>query len=291
VISIADCLQRASELQSCSDTARLDVELLLARALDKPRTYLYTWPQHVLSQLQYQRFVDFLERRKRGEPIAYLLGEKEFWSLSLKVGEATLIPRPETELLVETALSLLPNNACRVLDLGTGTGAIALALASERPSWRILAVDKSSAAINVAIANCRRHGFTNVEITRSDWFENVAGGQAFDMIVANPPYIEEGDPHLEQGDVRFEPRAALVAGNKGLADIHNIIASAREYLKPGGWVVIEHGYQQGDQVRRLFADKDYGAVETKQDLSGRDRLTLARTSPARILPVEVSHEG
>lgn len=274
MVSIAECLQAARELQGVSETARLDVELLLAKALDKPRHYLYTWPEQSLRQDAYQRFADLLERRKRGEPIAYLLGEKEFWSLTLMVNSATLIPRPETELLVETALDLLSDPVAEVLDLGTGTGAIALALASERPGWKILGVDNSSAAVKLAIENCRRHGFNNVAVNRSNWFENVCG--SFDLIVANPPYIDSNDLHLGRGDVRFEPRSALVAKDKGLADIRLIAAAARRHLRSRACLLIEHGYDQGDRVRGLMAKAGYENIETKQDLAGRDRLTLAR---------------
>lgn len=274
--SIAECLQRATELQGVSDTARLDVELLLAKALEKPRSYLYTWPEKVLTQTQYERFVQSLDRRKRGEPIAYLLGEKEFWSLSLSVNPSTLIPRPDTELLVETALSLVPDDhVCRALDLGTGTGAIALALASERPDWQIVAVDNSSAAVNLAIENCQRHGFANVEVGQSNWFFNLAG-HCFDLIIANPPYIDERDPHLQEGDVRFEPHSALIAKDQGLADIQTIIDRARQHLSADAWLIIEHGYDQGEKVRRLYARMGYANIATKQDLSGRDRLTLGQ---------------
>lgn len=275
MVSIAECLQTAVALESISDTARLDVELLLAKALGKPRSYLYTWPDNAVEHETGLRFTALLERRKQGEPIAYLLGEKEFWSLTLTVNDSTLIPRPETELLVETALALLPGDAAaEVLDLGTGTGAIALALASERPDWRILAVDNSPAAVKLAIENARRHGLANVAVNRSNWFDNVNG--VFDLIVANPPYIDENDNHLNQGDVRFEPRSALVAEDHGLADIETIITQGREHLLPQGWLLVEHGYSQGQRVRRLFADAGYGNVETRQDLSGTDRLTLGQ---------------
>lgn len=275
MISIAECLHAARDLEQVSDSARLDVELLLAEALQKPRSYLYTWPDQAVEHEAYLRFSALLERRKQGEPIAYLLGEKEFWSLSLRVNDSTLIPRPETELLVETALGLLSaGEAAEVLDLGTGTGAVALALASERPHWKMLAVDNSPAAVKLAIENCRGHGFTNVAISRSNWFDNVNG--AFDLIVANPPYIDAEDSHLQQGDVRFEPHSALVADDHGLADIRLIAAHARDHLRPQAWLAMEHGYDQGDRVRALLTELGYTNIKTRQDIGGKDRLTLAR---------------
>ncbi|MCW8194924.1 peptide chain release factor N(5)-glutamine methyltransferase [Proteobacteria bacterium 005FR1] len=274
-MTIAECLQRARELQSISDSARLDVELLLCKALAKPRSYLYTWPEKSLNQDELASFTALVDRRKQGEPIAYLLGEREFWSLKLKVNDSTLIPRPETELLVETALAFMPDGASRVLDLGTGTGAIALALASERSDSEVVAVDSSPAAVNLAIENARQLGLKNVQITRSDWFENLSG-ERFDLIVTNPPYIDEADPHLKQGDVRFEPHSALVAGNHGLADIEHIIDVGRQHLNPGGWLIIEHGFEQGESVLRLFAEAGYEQVGIRKDLAGRDRLTLGQ---------------
>lgn len=274
-MTIADCLLRASELESVSDTARLDVEVLLSRVLNKPRVYLYTWPDRSLDESELAQFSDLLARRGSGEPVAYLLGEKEFWSLVLKVNTSTLIPRPETETLIEVALEKLPADACKVLDLGTGTGAIALALASERPAWTLVAVDSNPAAVQLAIENARRHGLKNVHITRSNWFENV-GGERFDMIVSNPPYLDASDPHLGQGDVRFEPPSALIADKHGLADLEQIIDSSRLYLRSGGWLLVEHGCEQGESVRRLFSECAYGRVHTRPDLAGLDRITLGQ---------------
>ncbi|MGQ9425824.1 peptide chain release factor N(5)-glutamine methyltransferase [Gilvimarinus sp. F26214L] len=273
--TVAECLRRSTELQAVSDSARLDLELLLARALGKPRSYLYTWPEAEIDGNQHRTFSALLNARKEGRPMAHLLGEKEFWSLALKVDESTLIPRPETELLVECALEHCTSSPCSVLDLGTGTGAVALALASERPDWTVVAADKSGKAVQLAIENCRSLNLHNVQVLRSDWFHNLTG-QSFDMIVSNPPYIDAADSHLQAGDLRFEPRSALVAKDGGLADIRLIANQARQHLRPEGWLLVEHGYDQARKVRDIFLAAHYGKVETRQDLGGRDRVTLGQ---------------
>ena len=270
--SIAALLRLASRLEGVSDTSRLDLEVLLCHVLGKPRSYLFTWPEKELDQQQINHFNDLLKRRAEGEPIAYLTGEKEFWSLSLGVDTTTLIPRPDTELLVETALNVLDKPDARVLDLGTGTGAIALALASENSGWKILAVDTVVGAVELAEKNRQRLGLDNVSVMRSDWFENIPA-QKFDLIVSNPPYIDEDDQHLKEGDVRFEPVSALVADNKGMADIEVIIFGAKEYLVEGGCLLIEHGYQQSKAVRTLLQNEDFLYVETACDIAGLERLT------------------
>ena len=273
--TLAECLSRSKELDAVSDTARLDTEVLLAKAIDKPRTFLYTWAEKDLTPGQQQLFDEWFQRRIDGEPIAYILGEKEFWSLALAVNSSALIPRPETELLVETLLELLPVEAQKVLDLGTGTGAIALALASERPRWKIMAVDNSVAAVNLAIENCRQCGFQNVQITRSDWYYNV-GNQPFDAIVCNPPYIDAADGHLQRGDVRFEPDMALIAKENGLAELTTVISGANAHLTSAGWLLVEHGWDQGKSVRSTFLKEGFVEVETKQDLASRDRITVGQ---------------
>lgn len=272
--SIAALLRLASALHGVSDTPRLDLEVLICHVLDKPRSYLFTWPEKVLDQKSTEQFNGLLQRRADGEPIAHLTGQKEFWSLSLEVNATTLIPRPDTERLVETALSLLDKANAHVLDLGTGTGAIALALASEHPSWQIIAVDTVPEAVALAEKNRQRLALDNVRVRQSHWFKDVAP-QKFDLIVTNPPYIDAEDPHLKQGDVRFEPGSALVSGNKGLADIELIITEAKNYLSDGGWLLIEHGYQQAEAVRTLLSIEGYCQISTQRDIAGHERLALA----------------
>ncbi|WP_075187238.1 peptide chain release factor N(5)-glutamine methyltransferase [Teredinibacter haidensis] len=271
--TVAECIKRAQELRVVSDSARLDIELLLGHVLKKDRTWLFTWPESLLSSEQSVQFDAFFKRRLNGEPVAHILGEKEFWSLPLFVDTSTLIPRPDTELLVETVLELAGEKK-KILDLGTGTGAIALALASELPTADILAVDRSLAAVQLAQRNRERLGFANVVIRQSDWFLSVEN-TVFDIIVSNPPYIEKSDLHLLQGDVVFEPVSALVAGDSGLADIGHIIKTAIDYLTPGGTLMLEHGWQQANEVQALFRQKGYQKIETRKDLGGNDRVTFA----------------
>ena len=279
-MSVAQCLQLAPQLAAVSDSARLDVELILCHVLQKNRTWLFTWPDKLLSAEQQQQFQQFFARRLNGEPIAHILGQREFWSLPLYCDNSTLIPRPDTELLVETCLQIFaqdkPQQPRRLLDLGTGTGAIALALASEQPQWQLLAVDQSSAAIRLAEKNRAHLGFTNVQLQQSDWFAQIAAGELFDAILSNPPYIDAQDPHLQQGDLRFEPRSALVAANQGLADIDIILAQSPGYLRPTGWVLLEHGCDQGEAVRDLFARYGYRQIQTRRDLGGNERVTLGQ---------------
>lgn len=266
--------QAASEL-SASESPKRDAEILLEFVTGKARTYLLAFGETQLSAEQEAQLATLLARRKTGEPVAHLVGEREFWSLPLYVSPATLIPRPDTECLVEQALSRLPAQACRILDLGTGTGAIALALASERPDCEVTAVDVMPEAVALAQRNVARLGFPNVTILQSSWF-SALDNRTFGMIVSNPPYIDEHDPHLTQGDVRFEPLTALVAANEGLADIVHIVTTSRQHLLPGGWLLVEHGWTQGDAVRDVFIAAGYRAVETCRDYGGNDRLTLGQ---------------
>lgn len=277
--TIAENLQQSAVLTAVSDSARIDVEVLLAKALDKDRTYLYTWPEKSLTPDQQQCFNTFIQQRLRGEPIAYIVGEKEFWSLSLSVNSSTLIPRSDTEIVVETALALFaddaPTTTRKIIDLGTGTGAIALALASEKPYWDIIAADNSAAACELAAHNQQRHRLVNVTVVFSDWLASIDADDV-DMIVSNPPYIDESDPHLSQGDVRFEPRSALTAANHGLADIDIIAQQARSVLCASGWLLIEHGYQQGQKVVKLLTEYGYTECLTVNDMAGQPRMTMGR---------------
>ncbi|MCG7555518.1 peptide chain release factor N(5)-glutamine methyltransferase [Pseudoalteromonas sp. Of11M-6] len=263
-----------SELLPHSESAKLDSEVLLLHVIDKNRTYLFTWPEAELSALEQQRFEECIARRVTGEPVAHITGQREFWSLPLKVNNSTLIPRPDTETLVEHVLTLSMPNDAQVLDLGTGTGAIALALASEYPAWQITAVDASADAVALAKSNQSQLGFRNVSILQSDWFSAVAE-QQFDLIVSNPPYIDEADHHLSQGDVRFEPLSALVADDHGYADIFHIIRTAKQHLNSGGYLLLEHGFEQADKIQQFFAEMAYINILTIKDMAGCDRVTLA----------------
>ncbi|SDT28751.1 peptide chain release factor N(5)-glutamine methyltransferase [Pseudomonas oryzae] len=269
-----EALLNSAELPD-SPSARLDAELLLAHVLGKPRSYLRTWPEREPDAAQCAAFAALLARRCQGEPVAYLLGRQGFWSLELEVAPHTLIPRPDTELLVETALALGPQGPARVLDLGTGSGAIALALASERPAWQVLGVDRVAEAVALAERNRARLGLDNARFVESLWFAAL-GGERFRLIVGNPPYIAAEDPHLAQGDVRFEPASALVAGRDGLDDIRLIVREAPEHLDAGGWLLLEHGYDQAEAVRALFAARGFVAVESRRDLGGHERITLGQ---------------
>ena len=262
-------------LSSISASARLDCEILLEHCTGYSRAELITQYQQSLSSKQCRCFNELLNRRYSGEPIAYLVGHKEFWSLNIKVSPAVLIPRPETEHLVEEALDLIPVDACwRIADLGTGSGAIALAVASERPQCRIIAIDACAKAIALAKTNARELKIENIDFRTSDWCQAI--NQSCHLIISNPPYIEQADPHLTQGDVRFEPKQALVSGEDGLDDIQIIIKSARHKLLAGGWLLIEHGYNQAVAVNALFLGAGYQYIRCIPDIEQRDRLTKGR---------------
>ncbi|MGK0442324.1 MAG: release factor glutamine methyltransferase [Pseudohongiellaceae bacterium] len=272
-MTIAELLARSESLANISDTAALDVALMLGHCLQKNRTYLKTWPERELDTAQLVQFEALLKRRQQGEPVAYLIGSRGFWTLDLAVNASTLIPRPETELLVEQALACLADyDAATILDLGTGTGAIALAIASEHPRWQVVGCDIQPEAVALAEQNRQSHNINNAKFLQSHWFTSIPA-QQFDLIVSNPPYIDPNDEHLLQGDVRFEPRSALVSDKSGLADIEQIIAAAQPYLKPNAWLMFEHGYDQGSAVRALMMAVGFEYVTTIQDLASMDRVT------------------
>ena len=255
---------------------RLEAELLLAQATGWARTRLIAWPERVLDRDAGERFDALLARRLAGEPLAYIRGRQAFWTLELQVSPATLIPRPETELLVEIALELPePDRPRHVADLGTGSGAIAAAVASERPAWSLIATDRSAAALAVARGNFQDLEIERIASVRADWLAPFGPG-AFDLILSNPPYIAEGDPHLIQGDLPREPAKALASGPDGLDAIRRIAAQAVRCLKPGGLIALEHGYDQAAAVRGLFAVAGFVAVESARDLAGIERITLGR---------------
>mgnify|MGYP003670521828 CR=1 FL=1 len=275
-MKIRDLIQKASSQFTESDTAKLDAQLLLGDVLGKDRTWLMTWDDVDVSDTDQQQFLALVERRAQGEPIAHILGYREFWGLSFECNASTLIPRPETELLVEKALQLgLPSNA-RVLDLGTGTGAIALSLASEQASWQITATDFSSEALALARRNQINLGISNVELVKSDWFSAIQPQRQFDLVVSNPPYVDPGSPYLNKGDVRFEPRSALTADNAGLADIEQIAAKAPFFLKSGGWLMVEHGYEQAGPVAEIFRRSGFASISNHKDLASWPRVTAGK---------------
>ncbi|BDU15689.1 peptide chain release factor N(5)-glutamine methyltransferase [Lysobacter auxotrophicus] len=258
------------------DEARAEADRLLAHALGVGPTWLYTHRDDVPAPDQVAAFQGLVDRRVAGEPVAYLLGRRGFWRFDLAVTPATLIPRPETERLVELALERLPENTpSRVADLGTGTGAIALAIAYERPLAHVVATDASAPALLVARGNAQALGLTRVEFREGDWLVPLAG-ERFDLIASNPPYIADDDAHLSQGDLRFEPASALASGADGLDDIRRIAADAPAHLNDGGWLLVEHGWDQGPVVRAIFERAGFEQVETAQDWEQRDRVTLGR---------------
>lgn len=264
---------------SNSDSAKRDAEILLQHVTRQTRTFIFAFAETELKLVEQDHLESLLQRREQGEPIAYIIGEREFWSLPLFVSPATLIPRPDTECLVEQALIRLPAQPCHILDLGTGTGAIALALASERLDSTVVGIDFNPEAVSLAQSNQQRLAINNVQFFQSDWYKALFN-QHFDMIVSNPPYIDGNDAHLQQGDVRFEPLTALVADNQGLSDLDHIVSKSKGYLKPKGWLLVEHGWQQGAAVRKLFEQYGFSNIETCLDYGGRDRISLGQWNKA-----------
>lgn len=275
-MTIAQALAWATAQLHEGESPAVDSRVLLCAVLDCDRTYLFTWADKPLSASQqtvYQRLID---KRREGYPVAYLTGSRAFWTLILKVNESTLIPRPETELLVETALALPLADTARVCDMGTGSGAIALALKAEKPNWTVTGVDRIKAALALGADNAKLNGNLQVDWRLSHWFSEMPANSQFELIVTNPPYVESDSPYLHQGDVRFEPVSALTAGIDGLDDIREIIEQAPDFLVSGGWLLIEHGYTQHESIKKLFERRGFTRCRGIDDLSGLPRVTLAK---------------
>lgn len=271
-------LRDATRRLSAGESPKRDAEILLGFVTGRARTFIMAFGETPLTTEQLQQLETLLARREQGEPVAYLIGEREFWSLPLSVSPATLIPRPDTECLVEQALERLPSEPVSILDLGTGTGAIALALASERPDCQVTGIDLQADAVSLAKHNAQKLNIPNAQFLQGSWFTPVAG-ERFALIASNPPYIDATDAHLFEGDVRFEPASALVADNAGLADLAHIIAAAPAYLLEGGWLLLEHGWQQAADVQKLFSVAGYQLVSTVKDYGGNDRVSLGQWQP------------
>ena len=272
-MTVDDLLKNAVRNLGVSDHAHLDAEILLAFVMQVERTYLYAHPEAVVDDDKVTTFQKLVSRRSAGYPIAYLTRTREFWSLNLMVSEATLIPRPETEYLVKTALEIIPEGMpYSVLELGTGSGAIAVAVAGERPLCRITSTDISDAALSVAKRNGEIHQRDNITFLKSDWYRQL-DPCAFNLIISNPPYIRPNDDHLSRGDIQFEPRLALVSKMGGLQAIKRILDKACAFLMEGGAVILEHGATQATSVRRLFKQNDFKRITTHHDLARLDRIT------------------
>ncbi|MBS3955207.1 MAG: peptide chain release factor N(5)-glutamine methyltransferase [Methylomicrobium sp.] len=277
MLTIKNLLLKGKQaLQSEIDSPQLEAEILLSLALGKNRSYLKAWPEREVSGEQADCFDHLVYKRSEGTPIAYLTGQREFWSRDFAVNPDVLIPRPETELLIEVALTLIPQiTPFKVIDLGTGSGIIAITLAAEKPLIEVTAVDISSGALKTAQVNARTHQTDNITFIQSHWFDQIKAC-SFDLVVSNPPYIAPEDPHLLTGDLRFEPQNALIAANRGLGDIEEIAGKARSHLQPQGHLLIEHGYNQHHEVRAIFREFHYQNIHTYRDLSGHPRLTYGQ---------------
>lgn len=271
--------EAAKSLQAVSDSALLDAEIMLCTVLGKERSYLRTWPDQELDPGHVGTYKVMLDERQQGKPIAYIIGNREFWSRDFQVSPDVLIPRPDTELLIELSLALIPaNQPCRIIDLGTGSGIIAITLAAERPYAQVSAADISATALQIAKANALKHKVEHIQFYQSNWFENIPAGK-FDFIVSNPPYLAEDDEHLQQGDLRFEPKTALIAAQRGLSDIRTIAKTARDKLGNGGFLLVEHGYNQQNDVQNLFRSLGYCNIQAHTDLSGQPRVTSGQYLP------------
>ncbi|MFT5571428.1 MAG: release factor glutamine methyltransferase [Cryomorphaceae bacterium] len=267
----------AKLLYACSETPRIDAEILLQHATQESLAWLIARGDNHASSDHMKSFFALLEQRQAGQPIAYICGYRDFWTLTLKVNQDVLIPRSDTETLVEQSLEKISADLpCNLLDLGTGSGAIALALASERSQAQVLAVDSQEKALIVAKQNAESNGLKNVDFLHSNWFENIPNEHKFDLIAANPPYVEAGDPHLEQGDLRFEPDTALIADKHGLADLQTIINNSPKYLKKNGWLLVEHGYKQAEQVKQLFSQSGFCEIELFTDINQLPRCSAGQ---------------
>lgn len=273
-VTIEIALKQANQaLFPISDTPLLDAEILLAHVLQVSRSYLFAFSERELTLAEKNLFQTYIEQRKSNIPIAYIVGHKEFWSLDLIVTRDTLIPRPETELLVECVLQQISGPNKVIADLGTGSGAIALALASEQPSWEIHATDVSLEALKIAKQNADRLKLANVIFHHGNWFDALPVGKKFDMIVSNPPYISADDPHLRCNNLKYEPQSALISNENGLADIRHIIKEAKQYLQPEGKLLLEHGFSQAVEIRKIFEKMGYSDINTYQDIAELDRVT------------------
>jgi release factor glutamine methyltransferase len=281
-VNIQQALQHAIQslsqpiVEESSPTHALDAQVLLSHVLECNTAHLIAWPEKDLSEQQEIRYLQLIQQRQQGLPVAHLTGQREFWSLDFDVNNSTLIPRPETETLVEYILTKFgQNKQFALLDMGTGTGAIAIAIASEKSEWKIVASDIFEQALKLATSNSQKHGTDNVTFLQSDWFKNISMTD-FDIIVSNPPYIAADDPHLQQGDVRFEPQSALSSGKTGMDDIEHLCAHAKNHLKNNGWLIVEHGYNQEQLVSDSFAENGFTQIEQVRDLSGHTRMTAGK---------------
>ena len=271
-MTIAILLREATEKLSPDSLARLDAEILLGHTLEVKRSFLFANPELEIPLKRKKEFLRLVRKRSQGEPVAYLVGKQAFWTLDLKVTPSVLIPRPETELLVEWALELIPEDVpWRIADLGTGSGAIALALASERTGCEIHATDISNQALEIARENAQSHHLENVQLHLGSWTEPLFG--SYKLIASNPPYVSRNDPHMTQGDCRYEPEIALSPGIDGLSAIRSIVDSAKQYLEMDGWLLLEHGYDQGAEIREILQDGGYRGISTRKDLAGLERVS------------------